>query len=44
MAKKKSDSETQEKRPKNPMPAQHQKRPGIEAKNDAEARISGAEL
>ncbi len=32
MAKKKSESETQEKRPKNPMPAQHQPRPGIEAK------------
>jgi hypothetical protein len=32
MAKKKSDSETQVKRPKNPMPAQHQNRPGIEAK------------
>jgi len=32
MAKKTSTSKTQEKRPKNPMPAQHQKRPGIEAK------------
>ncbi|HLM62272.1 MAG TPA: SDR family oxidoreductase [Pyrinomonadaceae bacterium] len=32
MAKKKSDSEIREKRPKNPMPAQHQNRPGIEAK------------
>ncbi len=32
MAKKKSDSGTKVKRPKNPMPAQHQNRPGIEAK------------
>jgi NAD(P)-dependent dehydrogenase (short-subunit alcohol dehydrogenase family) len=32
MARKNSESKAQEKRPKNPMPAQHQKRPGIEAK------------
>ncbi len=32
MAKKKSDSKKQEKRPKNPLSAQHQNRPGIEAK------------
>ncbi len=32
MANKKSETVTQKQRPKNPMPAQHQKRPGIEAK------------
>lgn len=32
MANKKSENATQKQRPKNPMPAQHQKRPGIEAK------------
>ncbi len=32
MANKKSKTATQKQRPKNPMPAQHQKRPGIEAK------------
>lgn len=32
MAKKKSGPKSEKKRPKNPLPAQHQKRPGIEAK------------
>ena len=32
MANKKSETTVQNRRPKNPMPAQHQKRPGIEAK------------
>lgn len=32
MAKKKENSKTSKKHPKNPMPAQHQKRPGIESK------------
>ena len=32
MAKKTADKKIQTNRPKNPMPAQHQKRPGIEAK------------